>query len=181
MQQSIHPHHPPEEEAPADERTILSAFERLHQRLRRMAAYVTGTNDDADDALQDAFIKLWTKRSQIHSPEEAAALATTCVKNMSIDVVRRRNARAETDFELTNEPSEGPPDPSNEIEERFAEVKALISSRLSRVQQQILRLHDYEGTSYTDIASQLHMQEPAVRMQLSRARKAIRDAYRENH
>ena len=128
MQQSIHPHHPPEEEAPTDERTILSAFERLHQRLRHMAAYVTGTNDDADDALQDAFIKLWTKRSQIHSPEEAAALATTCVKNVSIDVVRRRNARAETDFELTNEPSEGPPDPSNEIEERFAEVQALISA-----------------------------------------------------
>ncbi len=57
----------------------------------------------------------------------------------------------------------------------------LIRTRLTPLQQQIIHLRDYREKSYDDIAYELNMQPTAVRMQLSRARKTIRDIYRELH
>ena len=45
------------------------------------------------------------------------------------------------------------------------------------LQQQILHMKEYDGKTYSEIAESLGMQEPAVRMQLSRARKEIRECY----
>ena len=58
------------------------------------------------------------------------------------------------------------------------EVKTLIESQLTPIQQEILQRRDYNGEEYASIAEDLGMQETAVRMQLSRARKTIRETYR---
>ena len=44
-----------------------------------------------------------------------------------------------------------------------------------------MRMRDYEDRSYEEIACLLQLSETAVRMQLSRARKAVREAYRQQH
>jgi predicted DNA-binding protein (UPF0251 family) len=58
------------------------------------------------------------------------------------------------------------------------EVEEIMSRVLSPTQQTIFRMREFEQISYEQIAKQLNMQPAAVRMQLSRARKAIRDEYR---
>ena len=47
---------------PPDNNPLLAAFQRLRKGLLRMATGLTGCADDAEDALQDAFVKMWTKR-----------------------------------------------------------------------------------------------------------------------
>ena len=57
-------------------------------------------------------------------------------------------------------------------------VRTLIERELTPIQQEILQRRDYNGEEYASIAGDLGMQETAVRMQLSRARKTIREMYR---
>lgn len=163
-----------------DHNPVLSAFERIRSGLRTMATRLTGDADDADDALQEAFVRLWVRREKIETADEAAALMTTTVKHLSIDTLRRR--RAATTVSLDEERDGTPDSDETELqaaaEERYRDVQLLISSRLTPVQQTILRMRDYEERHYDDIAAALGMQLPAVRMQLSRARQTIREAYR---
>ena len=82
--------------------------------------------------------------------------------------------------ELDEHRDESVTDSADEIlekEERFRAVERIIAQRLTPLQQQILRMKEYEGRKYNEIADILGMQEPAVRMQLSRARKEIRECY----
>lgn len=77
--------------------------------------------------------------------------------------------------------------PSETIEEKlakeelFLEVEEIINRQLSPMQRQILREKEYEGKSIEEIADGLQMQPTAVRMQLSRARKTIRECYQKRH
>ena len=77
--------------------------------------------------------------------------------------------------------------PTETIEERierqefFQEVEELIDKQLSPIQRLILRKKEYEEESIEEIAKELDMQQAAVRMQLSRARKIIRECYRNIH
>ena len=76
-------HHPPkkQEETSASSGFLLSAFNRLKRRLRDIAREISGNSDDADDALQEAFARLWERRKAIISEDEASALMTTTVRN----------------------------------------------------------------------------------------------------
>ena len=146
-----------------------------------MASRFLPNEEDASDALQDAFCRLWPKRNQIHSSKEAEALAVTTIRNLCIDQIRKEKMDVvELDAERDSKPSET-------IEERlakeelFLEVEEIINRQLSPMQRQILREKEYEGKSIEEIADGLQMQPTAVRMQLSRARKTIRECYQKRH
>ena len=159
---------------------VLAAFERIRQNLRSMATRLLGDEDDADDALQDAFVKLWVRRSDIHTADEAAALMTVTVRNLSIDKLRRQ--QTSPTVALDEERDKIPDDEAAlqaETEERYRQVQRIIAARLTPLQQKILRMRDCEDLGYEEIAQALEMQPAAVRMQLSRARKTVRCIYRE--
>lgn len=173
--------HPPQE---IDDGTspqggfLVVAYRRLQQRLRHLSRSITHNDDEADDALQDAFERLWLRRSHIASVEEAAALMTTTVRNLSIDTLRRRTTNAtETIDDLCVNTVSAANDDYNDTEECFQRVLQIVHSRLSPSQQQILRMRDYEGRDYEEIAQKLQLSPTAVRMQLSRARKTVREVY----
>lgn len=164
----------------ADKNPVLSAFQHLRRRLQNISAHITGDTEDAEDALQDAFIKLWMRRAEIKSTDEVAAIMTTTVQHLSIDRIRSRNAKSEVPIDDNRDTFiDDSNDLQSEIEERFLQIQHIIATRLTITQQRVLQLRDYENREYEDIAQTLQMQPAAVRMQLSRARKAVRDIYRE--
>ena len=63
----------------------------------------------------------------------------------------------------------------------FDEVQALINEQLTPTARYVLSHHDYCGESVADIAAHLGTSETAVRMHLSRARRAIRECYHKRH
>ena len=64
-----------------------------------MAREISGNSDDADDALQEAFTRLWERRKAIRSEDEASALMTTTVRNLSVDAYRRQATHAEVEID----------------------------------------------------------------------------------
>lgn len=167
---------------PADKSPVLAAFQRMHHALQRMAGTILGDEEDAEDALQDAFVRLWTRRTEIHDDAHAAALMTTTVRHLSIDRLRRQQTAAEVPLdEATNAPPDDESKERAQVEERFQEVSQLIETILTPTQRTILHMRDYEDRSYEEIAERLQMQLPAIRMQLSRARKAVRETYLSHH
>ena len=164
-----------------NEEFLVTTFTEMRKGFLRLASRFLPNEEDASDALQDAFCRLWPKRNQIHSSQEAEALAVTTIRNLCIDQIRKvKMDVVELDAERDSKPSET-------IEERlakeelFLEVEEIINRQLSPMQRQILREKEYEGKSIEEIADGLQMQPTAVRMQLSRARKTIRECYQKRH
>ena len=164
-----------------NEEFLVTTFTEMRKGFLRLASRFLPNEEDASDALQDAFCRLWPKRNQIHSSQEAEALAVTTIRNLCIDQIRKEKMDVvELDAERDSKPSET-------IEERlakeelFLEVEEIINRQLSPMQRQILREKEYEGKSIEEIADGLQMQPTAVRMQLSRARKTIRESYQKRH
>ena len=81
------------------------------------------------------------------------------------------------DIEIYNECDEDNSEKENLLE-RFQTVKLLIEKRLTENQRKILELRDYQGLEIEDIANRLNMQPATIRMNLSRARKTIREQYK---
>lgn len=65
-----------------------------------------------------------------------------------------------------------------EREALFRKVEASVDSELTELQKLIVRKHEYEGQSFERIAKDLGMRQEAVRMHISRARKILRDKFR---
>lgn len=161
---------------------LLTAFDRIADRLSRMAGNMLGNKADADDALQDAFERLWTRREAIQTEHEGEAMLTTTVRNMSIDALRRRAAHPQDSLdEPCYKQADDEEGTAQRREELFHEVEALIDKELTPTARHVLRARDYEGRSFDDIANELNTTPEAVRKQLSRARQTIRNCYKQLH
>lgn len=163
------------------EETLTLTFTELRKGFLRLASRFLPNEEDANDALQEAFCRLWPRRHQINTRQEAEALTVTTVRNLCIDTLRRQHMQmveldAERDAALTESAAD-----KLEKEEQFHEVEQLIKKYLSSIQQTILKRKEYAGESIEIIARDLGMQPTAVRMQLSRARKIIRECYQNIH
>lgn len=164
-----------------DEELFTSTFTRIRASLMNVARRVVGNEDDAADALQDAFFKLWKRRESIPNDSlSAEKLSMTSVKNACIDTLRRNQSHQEDT--LDNNLNISQEESSEEDKEAlFNNVKSIIDKELSDVQRKILYLRDYEDYSYQDIAQMMKMSETNVRMTISRARRTVRECYLKYH
>ena len=64
---------------------------------------------------------------------------------------------------------------------KIADALTLAEKELTPLQKKIVRMHEYEGTSFEQIARKLGIQPAAVRMQISRARKTLREKFRKDN
>ena len=149
---------------------LTNAFIRLRQRLRVITGRMIADSEGAEDVLQDSFVRLWRKQYPLQSEKEAEALLTRTVRNASLNEKRRRRGvPLETDI------VDESPD-AVEKERAYDEMKRLIDSELTSTQKYILEEKEYGGRTLEEIARELKMEPAAVRMQLSRARKKLKDS-----
>lgn len=154
---------------------LVRVFMRLRPRLRSIASAMLGSESEADDAVQEAFIRLWGRREAADGSE-----AFVAVRSASIDALRRRRVRrAESlDTAFNDPPDDSPPAEPSEL---YEEVSALIDSQLSEREKTILLLRDRDEWEFESIASRFDLSESNVRMILSRARQKVRQIYLTRH
>ncbi len=130
----------------------------------------------SEDTLQDAFCKLWGRKYKIGSVKEAIGLLSRTGRNLEIDEHRKESVRRTVRLEGRQVEDEG--GDAMEKELLFRKVEASVESELTDLQRVIVRKHEYEGQSFERIAKDLGMRQAAVRMHISRARKILRDKFR---
>ena len=98
------------------------------------------------------------------------------VRTTSIDLARRQSRHSDVPVEQAASAIETTsPD---ERETAYLQVRAIIDKELSANQRAIIDMREMHGMEFDDIAARLGMQPATVRVELSRARKRIREIYR---
>ena len=149
---------------------LTEAFIRLRQKLKGISGRIIADPDAAEDILQDSFVRLWERQYPLHSEKEAEALLARSVRNASLNERRKQKTAAlESDIPDDNVDTE-------EKEKAYDELKRRIDRELTDIQKYILEEKEYSGRTLEDIAQELGMEPAAIRMQLSRARKTLRNS-----
>lgn len=149
---------------------LTDAFIRLRQKFKWVSGKILPDTYWVEDILQDSFIRLWRRQYPLTSEKEAEALLMRTVRNASLN--ERRRVRP---IPLKMDYIDDAPD-TKEKERAFTQMKEKIRTELTDTQRYILEQKEYAGRTLEDIAIELEMEPTAVRMQLSRARKTLRNA-----
>lgn len=155
----------------------LEIFNGHRPRLFGLAYRMLGTRDDAEDILQEAYIR-WhnADTGQIETPE---AWLVTAVTRLSIDRLRKASVQRETYIgPWLPEPLFASPDSSPEQHAEFASDLSLafmvMLERLSPTERAVFLLHDIFDCAYAEIARIIGKTEVAARQIVSRARTRVR-------
>lgn len=154
---------------------LTSTFTRLHSRLLSMARHMLPPADDANDALQEAFYRLWKHRRAITTPRQAEGLSVTTVRNICIDTIRRQHPVADISDTVTDIP-----DTSEDTENRsqlLDQVRHIIDTTLTERQREILYMRDLRQMPIDEIAEVTALSQANIRLILSRARRSVRENY----
>ena len=150
--------------------TLTASFMALREKLHRSAIRFLKNDEDAKDALQDTFFRLW-KTGGVESDAEARNKLFTVLRNICIDRLRKPTAIS-VDESCAESVAVQP-----DFTEDMKRLEALISTGLTETQRRIYSMVANDGMEYEDIASALDMSAEAVRVNMCRARKKIRENY----
>ena len=154
---------------------ITNAFTALREQMLSLAERITGNRDDAADAVQDAFVKLWQQRGRYESTSHAQGAGMMTVRTTSIDLARRNNRRSDVPVEQAADTVEEVTDDERSL--AYQQVRLIIDNDLSANQRQIIDLREMQGLEFEDIAKRMNMTAANVRVELSRARRRVREIY----
>jgi RNA polymerase sigma-70 factor (ECF subfamily) len=157
---------------------LAERFEEQRPRLRAVAYRMLGSLTEADDAVQDAWLRL--SRADTSDVENLAAWLTTVVARVSLNMLRSRKTRSEEPFgPHVPDPIIDPADGTNpEHEALLADSVGLallvVLEALSPAERLAFVLHDMFGVPFDEIATIVDRSPEATRQLASRARRRVR-------
>ncbi|WP_294470808.1 RNA polymerase sigma factor [uncultured Bacteroides sp.] len=152
-------------------------FLPCHRKLFKVAFQLMGNTQDAEDMVQEAYLKLWNKRDQLANVLNAEAYSVTLIKNLCYDALRSpqldEDDRVPEELNLSAEANI-----AGEMERRdeVNQVQMLIG-RLPQQQRKVIVLRDMNGCSFEEIEQTTGLNAINIRVLLSRARKKIREQF----
>lgn len=147
----------------------------ISNKLLRFALQILQNEEEARDVLQDIILKLWQKREELGKVENLDAFAMRMIRNRCLDVIRSRRTVSLEVVKKHQLPDEESSDTDHmEITETTGFIKQIITG-LPDIQRTIIHLRDIEQLEYDEIAEATEMNVNAIRVNLSRARKKVRD------
>lgn len=150
----------------------------VKNKLFRFAFRLLGSSEEAKDVVQEVFIRVWNGRDQMASIDNMEAWCMRITRNLSLDKIRARQRKA-TDpigenFDVQNDSRT--PHEATENSENMQRISQLIAS-LPEKQRQVMHLRDIEGYSYNEICEILELDMNQVKVNLFRARNAVREKF----
>ena len=146
----------------------------LKDRMYRLALRITGNPAEAEDALQEVWIKLWRQGDQLLQIQNLEAWCVRVTKNHCIDKVRNKKPELREWTEVV-EPVSWDQSPERKAEQQ--DTLRLIRDAMNRLPEKlqlVMHLRDIEGLTYQEIEEALEMPMAQVKVNLFRARQQVR-------
>ena len=153
---------------------FVNTVKRLEDRMFRLAKMMLISSDEAADAVQEVFTKLWLKKEQLNHISNRDAYFMRAVRNFCLDRIKSKQAKESRLDSIEFMVKAQSDEKRYETEEAAGIVKELML-RLPEKQRLIIHLRDIEGYEFKEIADMLNMKENAIRTALSRARKTLKN------
>jgi len=167
----------------SDEQSFVILMQKNQERLYRLAFYLLNDKEEAKDAVQETFIKVWKKIGNLQWDTSQAWLLKMTV-NLCLDWLRKRkflkdpaNEKSQDDFEL--ELPDPSPDPLEQCVNQEMQIKIREAiSKLHPSYRTAVILRDMEGLSYQEISEMLETPVSKVKSDIFRGRRKLREILR---
>ena len=156
---------------------IISPFK---DKMFRIARRILVSVEEAEDATQEVVLKLWSNRHKLSDYKNPEAYAVTMIKNWCYDKLKSKHTQNIKIVHNNYEDHSQSLQKSIEVNDSLRWVGFHMDS-LPATQKLVLQLRDIEYFEFSEIASMLDMNETAIRVALSRARKVIREKLTHTH
>ncbi|MGI8668179.1 MAG: sigma-70 family RNA polymerase sigma factor [Jatrophihabitans sp.] len=163
-----------------DEQWLVERFEECRGQLRAVAYRMLGSAAEADDAVQETWLR--ASRADSSSVDNLPAWLTTILSRICLDMLRSRTARREQPLDPAQheqpagyQPGIGPGDPEHEalLADTVGPALLLILDTLAPPERLAFVLHDMFTVPFTEIATILNRSPQATRQLASRARRRV--------
>jgi RNA polymerase sigma-70 factor (ECF subfamily) len=151
--------------------SFMDEVKAVRPTLQSVAREILGSDEEAEDVVQDAMLRLWQLRDE--PIRNVRGFARVVVRNLSLSKVRQR--RVTVDIARA--------DVANDDESELAKNEQIdrmmkLVDALPTMQQTVLRMRHMQEMTMADIASLIGTSEAAVRQSLSRARRSIIEQFK---
>lgn len=154
---------------------LAKRFDENRGRLRRVAYRMLGSASEAEDAVQEAWLKL--SRSDTGEVENLGGWLTTVVARVCLDLLRSRAARREEPLEdVADAPSDSNPEDDVALADATGPALLIVLEMLGPAERVAFVLHDMFNLSFEEIAPIVNRTPAATRQLASRARRRVRGA-----
>ena len=151
-------------------------FLPLSRRMYWAAWRLTENREEAEDLVQDVFLRLWTQRDELPEIENAEAYCVRLIQRRFLDLRRSKHTEASLPQDISLLPSGDDLHREAELRDHAEQARRLIDA-LPENQRQVIILRDIEDKTYDDIAQETGLTQVNVRTLLSRARRTIREKF----
>lgn len=150
----------------------------LKDKLYRLAFSIVRDETEAEDILQDVFLKLWSKKDEWSDIENLEAYCYRATKNLALDrmtaLISRKTENIEPEKEYrafveTDNPHK------NFVQREQQSIIYKCIDDLSENQKLVFQLREIEGLSYREISETLEITEDLVKISLFRARRKMKE------
>lgn len=154
----------------------------LKNVLYRLALRITMSKEEAEDVVQDTLLKVWDRRDTWQNIDSIEAYSLTICRNIALDRVKSSSWNSETLDQDSLEPrASGAATPYQRVEQKdMVDMVRRIVDSLPEKQKTCMQLRDFEGKSYKDIAGIMSISEDQVKINIYRARQAVKQKFNEN-
>jgi RNA polymerase sigma-70 factor (ECF subfamily) len=154
-------------------------FKEHYDALANYAFSILKNKEDAEDIVQDVFIKLWQNTPQVIETAQVKFYLLTAVKNNCISLLRKQAGKYFVDAQEAD--LQVPAEPSKEAHRDIAEMVECALALLPPQCSVILKMSRFGKLTYQQIAVELNLSVKTVENQVGKALRLMRDYARENN
>ncbi|MDG1527710.1 MAG: sigma-70 family RNA polymerase sigma factor [Polaribacter sp.] len=159
---------------------FLNSVLPFKDKMFRLAKRLLVSSEEAEDATQELYFKLWKNKEKIAVYKNVEAFAMTMTKNYCFDRLKSKQASNLTLVHSNYKEKDTSLDKQMEYQDSVSQVHKLIE-KLPEKQKLVIQLRDVEEYDFEEIGKMLDLKPTAVRVALSRARKTIREELVKQH
>ena len=159
---------------------FLKTVMPFKDKVFRLAKRLLVSTEEAEDATQELYFKLWKSKAKLKEYKSIEAFAMTMTKNYCFDRLKSKQASNLSLVHSNYKENGASLQKKVELNDSVSIVHQLIDN-LPEQQKLIIQLRDIEEYEYDEIAKLLNLKPTAIRVSLSRARKTIREQLLKQH